>query len=906
MCNITIYKGFEHRTYVKNIYDVQDLDGEIRLAITDDFYYPQYNQAAMCIDEITTRMEEYLDNKYKDDVVDVRFDNNSSLMGYPNNIMAFCSRRGQGKTSAMLAIMKALKDKDLKDSKKGAELFWNEAHRLNSDRLNLCATQKDKSLVLDKRFYVFATIDPTTMEVHDTVLNIILARMTVKARAVYQSRQKEGRGDNDLPCYRNVMKKIHETVRKIDSIKHKHVLGDIDELERISETDDNRSTKFAFRELVQEFLRYIDYDVLVISVDDADMAPDRSYEITEDLRKYCVVPQVVIMMAVHLATLKNCVEQHFIDTYKLLLDTKYATDHMPKYACRNIAQRYIDKMLPDIHQIHMHYIEEKIEEGKEVILYYLDAEDKNVLPDVNGASDYVGVLARLIYDKTGVVLLDTNYWLHNFMPKRMRELTHMLSYFTKMDDIDDKDRNYDLVNLMLYKFYDVNPNSLFENVSFDPVVADKCIKNRMENLDKLEDYFFEHWCPVNLSKRLCNEMVQLRTAPLESKNRRALEIMRSYGEAGDEITNSERAKGEFKYEPSSYTYADVLIESKRLRDNVKSPFKYDLRYAIVMYYTICMNKILSKSLFYNDCSILNELKTLTQSQISCDMGYGFYVDLSKLDLHITEVTGEEYNKYIREIKKCLMPIGDSEANYNDVSTIKRLSKIELDIWKSDGSSLMSQHVKTARFDYGSVMFGIIDEVVKVIKEYQKKKLKSIEEKKNALMATTNDDFNRLLGGAVACLYICNNDIRYTLRKMYYGKRIMKPGGLSALALLAELFGFIPLADNDYKQYKLPIKNQDDNEQDERIWRNLIDIIEGNRKGVEHHLDIYKSYKPIDSNLSTPRYTAYISTYVMQIKSLEHIRLLVDCSNTKNESEPMVENVGSKRQSQNRKKDRKNK
>lgn len=633
MSTITIYQGYEYRCFLSDIYQANG-NGEID---REEFYYPQYMQAAKCIDEITMRKAEY-DGSVEQErerqrtrrsqwgreadapAEDYRYSNERSRMGYPNNIIGFCAKRGQGKTSAMLTMVRALTEKEKK--KPAVRQFWNNAHVKNGARLEKRGdASEDESPVIDSKYFALGTIDPTTMEKRDSILEIIVARMLQKVQDVHEEELSSDRrgGKAETERYRDLLAEFQDVSQKVRLLKHSKPIDDYDDISKISETDDSRSAKHAFVKLVKDFLRYIEADMLIVPVDDADMDPNRVYEVVEDLRKYCIVPGVIIMMAVHLDTLKTCIEQQYVKSYQHLLKTGIDTDHMKRYQCREMAERYVDKLIPDLHQIHLPYINDKIRDGADVkLIYRAPAKGKNepgedllAYPDV--PDGYQDRLARLVYEKTGVILCNRPGYMHRFMPKRYRELTHMLSFFTRLTDIQVSG-DFSLKNLIMYQYFGIKIQNKAGNTIPEEEVRE-CLERRIRNLDQLESYFFQHWCPVNLTKNQCDKLNKIRSAPLSIKNKRTIEVLKAYCEvehATEFFTNeNERV---FIDPVELVTYADVLEALAEVKRRLDSPFKYDFVYAVQMYYTIYMNKILCLRL--SQKTSFSDLEYLTQGIIT--------------------------------------------------------------------------------------------------------------------------------------------------------------------------------------------------------------------------------------------------------------------------------------------------
>lgn len=596
MRQITIQNGFEYRTSTINIYDDKE------------FLYPQYCRAARCIDEIvdasvefentfeqktkrkTNRSGTYRSLQSQKPVSMFAMNEKQWLKGYPNNIIAFCARRGQGKTSAMLSMSKALEnlpisDGDLDFSKtQCAQIvnFWNQAHD-RTTKPPVCQSVNHYS------FFVIDPIDPTTMEQTDSVLRNILFRMLDEVNEIAE---KDESDDNTVE-YRKLLTCFRKTFRNLKALKQTNVserFDSYDDLAELSESGDSGNLKKSIYELVRNFLSFVKYDMLVIQIDDADLNTSRSYEIIEDIRKYCVAPHILVMMAVHLGTLRTCIEQEYVKRYQYLLSTNLAISRMDENKCREMTERYIDKLLPGKHPVHLPYFDELFREGRWTLglryLHYSKEENKEVdsLDFSECGENMQHRLFQLLYQKTGIVLMPPIDYLHNFLPRRFRELTHFLSVFVDMENIDANGEG-SLEKLLMANYGGLGMTE----------EQQRLLTIRRNNLDHLENYFLQHWCAYTLEKAQYQIMENIAAVPYGNMNKKVLDQLKSYcGEA--------LAKSGFDY--PSYDSHPTFSLVFHVLDNIKNKLdigtKFEFVYAVEMYYTIRLNKCMCAHLESGD------------------------------------------------------------------------------------------------------------------------------------------------------------------------------------------------------------------------------------------------------------------------------------------------------------------
>lgn len=590
MKKITIRHGYELRTIVNDIYN------------ETDFFYSEYCQTAQCIDEIVCESDKFCkrddeNSRYYGFEEDRYMSEQQYLRGYPNNVIAFCGRRGHGKTSAMLSMTNALRHLPV-NRNHGKEVdFWNKAHRNLLEKGGKSEPDSQGICAGSISYFIMDPIDPSTMEENDTILINILSRLYHIWYEEYKKRKSEGK-----KMAFEVAEAFQAAYRNVYSLKKplfNEEIDEYDDLTRLAEAGDSFYTKQSVSKLVQVFLQYMEKDILVIQVDDADLNTSRSYEIVEDVRKYCVGPRIIVMFAVHLGTLRNCLEQENVRRYQYLLTNSLDIPHMERSKCREMAERYIDKLIPVNHQIHLPYVDEwfrseKTEVNLSYLIPYKNSGRRNDFIDLldygaDLSENYQHRLFRLIYEKTGVILMPQRDYLHNFLPRRYRDLTHFLAYFSSMEDIEVSGEGS--IQTLLDTYYargkDRVTGDKFEHRRF-------LLERRKENLDKLLVYFMQHWCTFMLEKEQVAIMEELAGVPLGLKCKKTIDLLQTY------YNRTNDRKRTFAYSTNTFfpdsskqvTYAQVMEVLSKLKKELDAANKYEFIYAIQMYYTICLNQSL--------------------------------------------------------------------------------------------------------------------------------------------------------------------------------------------------------------------------------------------------------------------------------------------------------------------------
>ena len=251
---------------------------------------------------------------------------NDTMFDFSNNIIAFSGDRGQGKSSAMLSFSNVLSNCKSSSSKD----FLGEL------------LSKNNYIVLDR-------IDPTKFENNDNILLIILAKIFNKFCDLWKNSDK-----TNMVQYSNLLEQFQLCYDEIMTIKnieeHEYAIGNA--LEKLGRIGDSGNLKKDLWKLLQDFFAFENNctlkptnrsnNYLVIQMDDTDLNAEKAYTIVEDIRKYFMIPNVIILMAIDINQLTKAIEQYFISNYERY-NKHYANEFVEEH--RQIAVKYIDKLI---------------------------------------------------------------------------------------------------------------------------------------------------------------------------------------------------------------------------------------------------------------------------------------------------------------------------------------------------------------------------------------------------------------------------------------------------------------------------------------------------------------------------------------------------------------------------------
>lgn len=612
---VKVSKGFEDRFLIE-----KDLDKP------EKFFYYAYKRSADLINEICSATDS---SNYENSMLDKY---------YPNNIIVYCAERGGGKSTAMLSVANSLYNLSNKEKDKENALF-----NLLDDKAK-CSN-----------FSVLSPIDPCGISSDESFMRITISRMFSDLRMKWEKDDSDTRNSGDMQTMyarSKVVEKFTECYKLLDFIysKKKDTNSDSD-LEELTELGDFSRLKNTFRELVDCYLNQIYGNTkdsyLVMLVDDADLNTQKSFEIIEDIRKYCIIPNVILLMAVNMDQMHQIIEQHFIVEFKPLLEYyKSSGCDMPdSRSPQDMTVRYLNKILPATHQIHLPVISDFIvNNSSRLQLEYIWKSDKGESKLLTYSSpDYQERLINLIHKKTGVDLVKPGHYLHNFIPGNMRDLTHFLSYFNALPDLNEELGYADMYAALLKEAANNKKDSQIQ----------EAISRRLGNLDALQVYFIYNWCDRNLSKENYQIILKLAGAVDSLKVSSAINI----------VTDIINRDGIITEEKQEYTYANLMrlisALSKNARNQRNFMQTYRLVFALRMFFTIFLHREMLGGMKNNDFSWVYEVTG----------GVLWNFDYAK-------IFGAEYRN-----------LGRFEVN------IKALKKLYSVPQKEDGESVQSQNLE---------------------------------------------------------------------------------------------------------------------------------------------------------------------------------------------------------------------
>ncbi|MDE6654506.1 MAG: hypothetical protein K2K37_09000, partial [Muribaculaceae bacterium] len=258
----------------------------------------------------------------------------------------FCGERGDGKTSCMLTVLGLLEDKENLSSSQCAYLTSKGFHKL-----------------IDRKFEILDIIDPTFFDDSHNVIELVIGQMYGKFKKV---------NNLDKRDQHNHLLSIFQDIKKYLCVLHDrnfNALSPLHDLDILSSTIALRSR---IEELVKEYLRYLEKDILVVTIDDIDLNSAHAYRMCEQVRKYLCVAGCVVFMAVKVDQLQSIISRTLRSFETTPSKSSQSAVNVDEYDM--MAEKYLMKFVPTSSRIYMpkvyNFINSTIEirNGQDVIL----------------------------------------------------------------------------------------------------------------------------------------------------------------------------------------------------------------------------------------------------------------------------------------------------------------------------------------------------------------------------------------------------------------------------------------------------------------------------------------------------------------------------------------------------------
>lgn len=315
-----------------------------------------------------------------------------------NNVFAFIGERGTGKTSCMESV---------------ADMLYS---------------------VENYRMYKIKTIDPATLNDKTNILEIVIGTLfkNFEKEIVDSSNAKKITRNEYERRKSEVLENFQQVHNAIKFISKPSILDvDYDDISLMEDMSSAIDLKLSFKKLISDYLCFTNKEKIIIKVDDIDLQTRCAGTMIEQIRKYFIHPNVIILISVKLEQLSKVLELESLSNFRPLIDVgRLSSDEI-----KDMAVRYLIKLIPIEHRIYMPTANLYV---NRVLEYYEDKNNKKLLVERNQATIRFTV-TYLIYVKCRFLFYHTNGETSPIVPTNLRELRHLLALLVDMPNYEDVD-----------------------------------------------------------------------------------------------------------------------------------------------------------------------------------------------------------------------------------------------------------------------------------------------------------------------------------------------------------------------------------------------------------------------------------------------------------------------------------
>lgn len=309
------------------------------------FYYV-YRDAATMTRKI---LEE--NKKYYDETVTGNDARNQEQI---YNILSFVGERGSGKTSSMLSYAEFLRD------------YGRIGNSISKEM------EEFKLLDGNKLFTVVDSIEASILADNEEVFEIILARMLAKFMELDKSELFQ-QGDYEFKR-RELYAQFEKLYGRIKFLRTKgnDMTQDSDTpLQKLKELSATYNVKKEFTKLVRDYVELIRYKdfyrkgfekkdcYIVIPIDDIDMNIKHCYEMLEQIHRFLLIPNVIILLSYESKFIGQVCEMHYLSEFKDM-ERKQSYKGRLDDVTEPLVRDYLEKMLPNEKRIYMPSLPEEM------------------------------------------------------------------------------------------------------------------------------------------------------------------------------------------------------------------------------------------------------------------------------------------------------------------------------------------------------------------------------------------------------------------------------------------------------------------------------------------------------------------------------------------------------------------
>lgn len=323
---------------------------------------------------------------------------------YDNNIIAFIGERGAGKTSCMYSALKIVKDAQEKDD-------WRPIYGEH---------YKPK-----KKIKLLKTIDPSFFDTKHNILEMLIGEMYRELK----QRKERNASDLNRDKLHTLLAQFQETKRHLRFLATaSNPFSQDDELEELDYLSSGADLRDSISLLIQQYLKLTGDNVLMIGIDDIDLNTKQAYSMVEKIRKYLILPQVVILFAVKLDQLASVIQLELATQFKDVRNNVYGS--VSDSDISEMAERYLNKLIP---------LQARIFIPGPSSFFDRPLTVKDVAGNKKEYASIREAVPSLIFAKCRYLFYNTQGTTSLIVPRNLRDLRMLVRMLFVMDDYSKED-----------------------------------------------------------------------------------------------------------------------------------------------------------------------------------------------------------------------------------------------------------------------------------------------------------------------------------------------------------------------------------------------------------------------------------------------------------------------------------
>lgn len=482
---------------------------ELTIAVSDDmrsptsFMHTAYCQTVCAVVGITEQTRRFHDSS-KDCSESELFD---SLFRYSSNIIAFSGQRGGGKTSTMLSFAKLLKE--------GLLLPPQPCGAWPGPQADSFLQGQVKKLE-GMTFIPLSPIAPSILGEKQNILAVVLSRLYG-----YVAEQFANPNSNIPPVQKQkVSQAFQDCLAGLRGAKHMTADLEQEDFAMLQDVSDGMSLRTSFYKLTKAILESFQdgrwtNTYLVLQLDDADSQLKVGYDVLEDIRKYLMLPNVIILTSADFDMLRRVVEQHYrLELSELMRDQDCGE---LRHDLTKAASKYIDKLIPPSNLICLPKLKSVLMRwGLQLKLRYGGRCDLQA-GRVAARSLQTDLLDR-IYRKTGIVFVpSSSSYPHDIVPTSLRGIAQLLRLLEEMRDLPAYIPDEKVLSRQLPAAEFLDRLAGYIETEYLPAAE--------VNLQKFSDYFVQEWVNVRILEPNHREFLARMERSVEDKVQAAMDYL---------------------------------------------------------------------------------------------------------------------------------------------------------------------------------------------------------------------------------------------------------------------------------------------------------------------------------------------------------------------------------------------